>query len=245
VIAAIYTSKNESDIVECSLRHMLAEGVDLILVADSSDPGEGTRGRLIRLARERGCVYWQDAPGPIHRQPELMNELAERARQAGADWVLASDIDEFWATTNGESIAALLTGCPYDTLHVKRYLHHDWNHRRVEPERLGKIAFRPRPGRVLTNGNHAVSDLGLTTLVNVLEIRELHYRGFEHFLRKVSERNATLDPAARARGDASHHTRLEGMAPDELRAEYEAWLAVPTVYDPIPSRSTCRPRSQS
>lgn len=245
ILALIGTSKNEGDIMECWLRHHLARGVDLILVADGSDPGEGTRETLIRLADETGCVYWQDAPGPVHRQPELMNELAERARQAGADWVLASDVDELWCTTNGESIASLLALCPYDTLTAKRYLHHNWNHRRVEPERLGKIAFRPRPDRLLTNGNHAVSDLGRTTLSEVLEIRELHYRGFEHFLRKVSERNATLDPVARARGDGSHHTRLEGMSREQLRAEYEAWLAVPTVYDPIPSRSTCRPRSQS
>lgn len=244
MITLIATSRNEGDIMECWLRHHLAEGVDLILVADSSDMGEGTRPALMRLHAETGCVDWTAVRDPIHRQPALMNALARSAEGRGAEWLLASDIDEFWHTTTGQSIAELLADCDCETFHVKRYLHHGWDRRQTEPERLGKVAFRPRPDRLLINGNHAVSNPRVTDGA-LLEIRELHYRSFEHFKAKVVDRNRTLDPAARSRGDGSHHTRLEGMGEAELRAEYDAWLASPTVYDPIPSRSACRPRSPS
>lgn len=245
MIAACYTSRNEADIIECSLRHMLAEGIDLILVADGSDFGEGTPEILTRLCEETGRVEVTTVRDPVHRQPALMNALARVAESRGADWVLASDVDELWITTTGQPIAEALAHCTSaETFHVKRYLHHGWNQRRVEPERLGKVAFRPRPDRLLINGNHAVSN-PRDTDARLLEIRELHYRSFEHFRAKAADRSRTLDPAARARGEGSHHTRLDGFTEEQMRAEWEAWLAAPTVSDPIPSRSACRPRSQS
>jgi hypothetical protein len=243
VIAAVYTSRNEADIVECSLRHMLAEGIDLILVADNSEIGEGTRSVLMRLARETGRVEWTRALDPIHRQPELMSGLANEAAERGATWVIASDVDELWYSTTGVSIAEFLSHCSYDKLYARVFQHHDWNVRCTQAQRLPKVAFRP-PG-VLTNGNHDVEGAGPVSDGTVLEIRELQYRGFEHFKAKAADRAATLDPAMRQLGDGSHHTRLEGMTDDQLHAEWEAWLSAPTVHDPIPSRTACRPASWS
>ena len=53
--------------------------------------------------------------------------------------------------------------------------------------------------------------------------------------RKSADRNATLDPAARARGDGAHHLYLENMDTAQLRAEWDAKISAPTVFDPIPS----------
>lgn len=243
MITLIATSRNEGDIMECWLRHHLAEGIDLILVADGSDFSEGTPEILTRLHEETGGVEVTTVRDPIHRQPALMNALARVAEARGADWVIASDIDEFWSAMTGQTLAEFLAECPCDTLQATRYLHHDWDHRRVEPERLGKVAFRPRSDRRLVNGNHAVSSPGPSA--TLLEIRELHYRSFEHFKRKAADRSLRLDPKARAVGDGIHHTRLDGFTEEQMRAEWDVWLAVPTVHDPIPSRSVCRPQSPS
>ena len=237
MIALCATSRNEGDIIECWLRHMLAEGIDEILVADHSEPGESTRETLIALHEETGRVHWIDDPDPIHRQPALMNSLAFTAARHGAEWIIASDIDELWIAP-GKTIAEALSSCPHNKLYARRFLHRDWDHRRIESERLPKVAFRPPA--VIGNGNHEVNLPGGEH--GVLEIRELHYRGFEHFKAKAKDRIATLDPAMRARGDGIHQTRLEDFTEEQMMAEWGKWLAVPTIHDPIPSRSPCRPR---
>ena len=88
-VVACYASRNEGDIIECSMRHALAEGVDLILVADRSDPGEGTRETLIELAEETGRIEWFDEPDPVFWQARTMSKLCHIAYERDADWVLA------------------------------------------------------------------------------------------------------------------------------------------------------------
>ncbi len=239
MIAAVYTSRNEGDIIECSLRHMLAEGVDMILVADNSDPGEGTRETLISLQRETGKVWWVEDRDPVHRQPALTNALTQMARLKGADWVLCCDVDEFWYASQ-RTIAEALADCPAHKLYAQRWLHHDWNTRRIEPERLHKVAFRPAPGVRVANGNHDCSIPG--GQLGVLYLREISYRGFEHYKRKAADRIRTFDRRYEAEGGGWHMLRLEGMGEDELRAEWDAIQAIPAVYDPIPSRQPLRPR---
>ena len=246
VIAAVYNSRDEGDIVECSIRHMLAEGVDLILLSDQSTPGEGTVETLRELEAETGQVRVYPNDDPCWFQEETMNELAEMAAREDADWIIPADIDEFWYAEDGRTIAEVLPLVLHEKQSATRYLHQSWDQRQLDPQppHLGKVAFKWQPDRTVTTGNHAVRGEG-TPETGVLGIRELHLRSFEHFKAKMKDRAQRLDPKRRAEGAGYHFTRLEGLTEEQLEQEWQEWLAVPTVYDPIPSRSPCRPRSPS
>jgi glycosyltransferase involved in cell wall biosynthesis len=229
---------DEVDIVESSFRHMLAEGVDLILVADQST--DGTREILWALGTK--VLVWPH-DDETNRQVEVMNSLVRMAsRNYGADWVIPFDADEYPYSPDGRTLRESLSAVPasIDKLYTTRYLHNDWNTRRFTPERLPKVVFRPVDGVTVDVGNHDCSLSG--GVFGWLESRELQYRGFDHFLRKSADRIARLPESERAKGSGTHHERLRGMTEEQLRAEFDALLALPSVYDPIPSRTHIRPK---
>lgn len=227
-------SRNEADIAECSIHHMLAEGVDLILVADQST--DGTR-EILESFGKRVVVYpIQDT---VNRQVDVINWLVETARACGADWVIPGDIDEFYYSPDGLTLAESLSRCPHDKVYVRRWLHNDWDCRRCDSEPLPKVAFRPLDGVTVEVGAHGCS---LPGGVWWLESREIQYRGFEHFKRKAADRIARFDPIHLSAGGGWHHERLRGMDEDALRVEFDALLALPSVFDPIPSRTEFRPK---
>lgn len=234
MIAACYTCRNEADIVEASFRHMLAEGVDLIMVTDGRSD-DGTRELIDALAGETGSIVVFDDPDPVHRQPALTMNLAQDAAERGAEWIICSDVDEFWYAPDGRSIKDALADCPHDKLFARVFQHNDWDTRRVEPQYWPKVAFRYRPGVEIANGNHDCSLHGGQH--DVLEIRELQYRGFTHFCQKADDRARTLDPVYAAQGHGVHQTRIAALNAEQRAREWELLLARPTVHDPIPSRS--------
>jgi hypothetical protein len=227
-IAAVSTVRNEAPIIEACVRHLLAEGVDEVLIADSSTDAT-TAIILGRLQGETGRIRWYEDTDPYHQQQAWIDRLAAEAL---ADWIIPFDADEFWLTTSGEPLAKVLAGCPERKLYAQLWHHLDPNRKYAEPERLPKVAYRWSPEAHIAPGNHDVSLPG--GLPGLLEIRHYQYRGFEHYCRKVQERNATLAPHARVRGDGAHHTRLEGASEEQLRAAWEELTGKETVHDPIP-----------
>lgn len=226
-VAAVATVRNEASIIEACVRHLLAEGVDEVLIADSST--DATTGILRRLGHETGRVAWWKDTDPYHQQQAWIDRLAAEAL---ADWIIPFDADEFWLTTSREPLARVLAGRSEGKLYAQLWHHLDPECKYVEPERLPKVAYRWSPEAHIGPGNHDVSlPSGLPGL---LEIRHYQYQGFEHYCRKVRERNATLAPHARERGDGAHHTRLEGASDEQLRAAWDELTGKETVYDPIP-----------
>jgi FkbM family methyltransferase len=238
VIAACYTCRNEADIVEASFRHMLAEDVALIMVSDGHSD-DGTRQIIDALAAETGRIVCLDDPDPVHRQPALTMMLAHEAAERGADWIICSDVDEFWFAPGGLSISETLAACPHEKLFARVFQHNDWDTRRVEPQPWPVVAFRYREGVQIDNGNHDCSLPGGE--YGVLDVRELHHRGFEHFCQKATDRTRTLDPVFAAQGHGVHQTRIAAMSDEQRTEEWESLQALPTVHDPIPSRSDYRP----
>lgn len=231
-VAACYTCRNEADIVEASFRHMLAEGIAHIYTTDNRSD-DGTRQIMERLAAETGCITIVDDNEPYYRQVYWMTLLADMAQQAGHQWVVASDVDEFWYAPSGQTVAQALADCTADKVYARMYLHRDWETRVEQPKPLPKVAYRLGLGGQLHVGNHEVS------LPNgqhgVLDLREVQYRSLAHFMAKTRNSAATLAPEQRAAGVGSHHTQREHMSDEQLEAEWQALWAVPTVHDPIPS----------
>jgi len=228
---AVSTFRNEVDIAEACIRHLLDEGIGRVLVADAST--DGTRDILRRLEQETGRVAWVEDNEPYHLQPQWMDQLAADIK---TDWIIPFDADEFWLTTTGQSVALELHRLPEDiqSLPVRLWHHFDWDHKYAVPERLPKVAYRYSSDAHLGPGNHTVTlPAGLEGL---LEIRHYQYRGYEHFVRKVMERNMTLAPAWRECGNGWHHTKLEGATDAQLRTAWDTLTAAEVAYDPIHCR---------
>lgn len=230
MIVGITTVKNEADIIETSIRHLLAEGVDQIIVADAMST-DGTRDILADLP-----VIVEDDPEPFCYQDALMTRLAHQAWGLGATWIVPFDADEFWYSDLGPLAEVLGETKPeYGRLFARVYQHHTWHLREVEHRVLGKVAFRPSPGMYLAHGNHDVTGVPGESLWGVIDVRELQFRGFDHFKTKVRQRLATINPDWP--WTAGTHYRIWGvMSDDELTSEWAAIQAIPTVFDPVPLR---------
>lgn len=231
MIAAISCVRNEEDIIETNVRHLLAEGVDLMLVLDHSE--DRTSAILHQIEKETGKVevLIDHNDEAEYRQDVWMNELAAIAHDKGADWILPFDADEFWFAP-GHTLKYTLENAPAPKLYATLWHHIDWDHKVVPAERLPKVAYRYSPDAVLTLGAHDVSIAASES--GLLEVRHLQYRSFEHFCAKVADVAPRVPVYARERGDSTHLTRLQGFCQNEMRREWDVLCGRETVHDPIP-----------
>lgn len=191
--------KDESDVIEGTVRHM-ADEVDYLLVADNLST-DGTRGILDKLADElrdeqgNPRLTVVDDPDPAYEQSRKMTALAEKAAADGAQWILPFDADELWVAPDRIStvLAGLDCSIAYGALfnHLRTAVDEDdpdpfrsmvWRQR--EPMQMPKVAFRWEPGCVIHQGNHAVTRPSGGVGVPALEIRHFPVRSAEQFARK-------------------------------------------------------------
>jgi len=219
-IWAVAMVRNERRTVGRVIRHLLAEGVDHVLVADNLSV-DGTHRILDRLAASLPVTVVDD-PDPAFRQAEKMTELARRAGRSGADWIVPFDGDELWVNTAG-TLREALDGLDADVV-VARWLQHyappfplrrdpfrsmAW--RDAEPDLLPKVAFRYRDGVELAMGSHAVSSPEPLRHRDseTVEVHNYRYRSFPHMLAKSRQgRRAVL--LADEAGTTCWHWRLHG-----------------------------------
>src|SRR5208283_728324 len=135
----------------------LSQGIDRIYVADGMST-DGTRDILTDLyAQFPGVFTIIDDAEPHFRQAHVMNQQIAQAGADGAEWIIATDVDEFVYATNGSTVAEALTQCPHDKLYMRVWPQFDWDIRFVEPHAYPKVAFRWSPGVQVVIGNHEVS----------------------------------------------------------------------------------------
>lgn len=234
-LSTAMTCKDEADIIEISLRHQLAEGVDRIFIADAST--DGTREIIDALAAETGRIEVFTDDDQYCNQPGWTNRLIGMARDAGADWIMPNDVDEFTYGTSGQTVAETLDALPESvtSLVLRVYPHLNWSTRFVNPHGMTKVAFRGSPDATVSWGNHHLYMPGATQTHDVLDMRELQYRGFDHFKRKAKRAWDNLSPYDKANGTGGHHTYMEGMSEEQMRAEHDRIMGVPMTADPIPT----------
>jgi hypothetical protein len=202
-VAAITMVKNEADVIEDTVRHMLGEvgEAGIVIVADNLSTDE-TRPILDRVAGEDGRLVVVDDPDPAYEQSAKMTHLARVAAERGATIIIPFDADEVWYSMAGRvgevlqrlpdspwAIAATMfnhyptsvdpvEGTPFQRLR--------W--RKVEPGAMPKVAFRYEPEAVIHMGNHGVtlpSGIGMwPSAPGLLEIRHFPVRSAEQFTRK-------------------------------------------------------------
>lgn len=193
-VFAISMVKDEADIVEGTIRHML-EQVDEVIVLDNAST-DGTREILGELP-----ITVVDDPEPAYYQSVKMSHLAEMAAERGARWVVPFDADERWQGSEG-TVADVLYDCDADIAsaalfdHVATSLDDEqepdpvkrlrW--RRREALGLPKVAVRALSGLTIHQGNHGASFPSVRhprVVEGRLEVRHFPYRTPEQFVSKV------------------------------------------------------------
>ena len=248
--------KNEHDVLDTVLRHLLAEGVDHLIVADNLST-DNTPHILNDL---EAC----GAPITIVQDPELgyyqsrkMSGLSDMAAEMGATWVLPFDADEIWygvdPNTGGPcriSDALSLVEADVQVVRAPGWDHiwtdrnfvptHDpdvgpfspW--RRPQTQQLAKVAYRSQPGAVLHMGNHDVS-IKDKDVIGPLAYRHFQYRSLEQMIRKLRNGRQAYE-ASDIHPLHGTHWRAGGLkSDDELAAEWAALCATDgLVFDPAP-----------
>lgn len=216
--------KDEVDIIERTIRHMITQGVDYVLVSDNGST-DGTLKVLNRLALELPVFVAKD-PIPAFNQGEKMTFLANAARRRGARWVVAFDADEFWYA-EGVSIGEFLRGTNRKV--VSAQIHNTY----PEPnsaggwldataERLTKVAFRTARGAQIRDGNHSVDRSG--NIGTGLHLMHFPWRSPEHLTRKGRQGAFALGLGNVSQRDGGHWRHV-AQADDALLAELWASIA--------------------
>jgi glycosyltransferase involved in cell wall biosynthesis len=187
-VFAIAMVRDEADIVEQTVRHMLGQ-VHEVIVADNGST-DGTREILEQLP-----IVLLDDPEVGYYQSRKMTALAARAAQQGADWIVPFDADECWYSPFGK-IADILADLPQAVAAAALYDHVPtavdpegapldrigW--RRHTPAELPKVACRAALPVTIEQGNHG-AHYPTGQVDGQLVVRHFPYRSAEQFVRKA------------------------------------------------------------
>lgn len=240
--------RDEADIIGHTIAHLLAEGVDHVLVADNMSVDD-TR-RILDLFAEAGKVTVVDDLEVGYYQDRKMTNLGHRAHEDhGADWVLPCDADElfYW---KGGTLGEFFARCDVDVVTATGWDHIATDddepvanpflrmaHRRQTPQRMGKVAYRYHPDARLDFGNHFLFDHPGTT-ARALNYRHFQYRSFEQMLGKLRTGKDAYDATNLHQTYGAHWRELGGQSEEAL---WQRWRRLceeqGLIHDPAPVRA--------
>lgn len=254
---AVTMVKDEADIIAYTLKHLAAEGVDGIIVADNLST-DGTRDILDSLQLPCELVVLDD-PEVAYYQSDKMTGLAKQAFHRGAGWVLPFDADELWCSPNAATLGQFFRDVPRRCEGVKAALYNYFpvgvedsdpnpfkriTKRDAHPAPLPKVAIRSGRNFQIHQGNHGVT--GRKNLASGLQVHHFPWRSYEQFERKVANGYkaylATDLPEESGGHWRSYGRVLEEGGREALRDLYTTWFANPPdidlVDDPAPYRGS-------
>lgn len=222
--------RDEVDVIEPVVRHLLDQGLDRLVVADNLSV-DGTLELLGELARDEPRLVVLRDLEPAYFQAEKMSRLAHLAGRAGADWVVPFDADELWFAEQG-SVKEHLAREPADVCYA--HFHHMIPTEVVDtlspstelvmdatPSFPGKVAFRSHPLSVLVAGNHDVARVGDRAVG--LRIAHAQYRSPAQVARKLRQGAASVDLTQPADNIATHWRLGAGLDDDTVA---EVWARI-------------------
>jgi hypothetical protein len=204
--------RDEIDIVDAFLGYHLEHGVDFVIATDHKS-ADGTTEVLERHERE-GDLHLIREESDSFRQAEWVTRMARlAASRFGADWVINSDVDEFWWPRDG-TVREVLESVPPRFGLVQGI----WRHFVLRPERgelfhermtvrrrpstvatspyvaATKAAHRGDPNVVVGRGNHKAFGAALLPMRDWLPFEVLHFpiRTREQLERKYRREEQSL-----------------------------------------------------
>lgn len=222
--------KDEGDIIEGTLRHMLGE-VDVVYLLENGS-SDNTEAVLDKLLLEGAPLVVIEDTDPAYYQSRKMTWLAETAvAERGATWVVPFDADEIWWHPAGR-VADVLSLVERDhptcnvafaelRNHFRTALDVEdpdpfrsmvWRQRDAAP--LGKVAVKWEPGAVIEQGNHGAYLPSGRVDLTVLNVGHFPYRSAEQFVRKAVNGAAAYRAADDLPEDMGAHWRAYGQLHD-------------------------------
>ena len=250
MIVGISMVRDEADVIDTTLRHLLAHGVDHLIVADNlSRDATDTILREVALDTDRLTVI--DDPELGYYQDRKMSALAVQAFEMGADWVLPFDADELWYPTHGGTLAEFFADCPADIIEARGWDHvatatdppgptpmHRIQHRRPAQQVLPKVAFRACSEPYIHMGNHAVNRNGAESRCQGLSYRHFQYRSLGQLKSKIRNGVEAYEATDLHYQFGSHWRVLGAKSDAELAEVWRQMIAEPDlVFDPAPVKS--------
>jgi hypothetical protein len=233
-VVGISMVHNEADIIQYTVRHMLAECDEVIVADNNSD--DGTRELLVDIGDPH--LHIEDEPSFAYRQHMTMNRLSEQAREDfKATWVVPFDADEWWYNP-AWPIKDVLPSLNVLEVQAGAYEFHPQatdNARERNPYRRVvwrrdltpdfKVAYQPRLGVVLSMGSHLYGATPAWDEVarHTLFVRHVPYRSLEQA--KAKSRHGMYALAAAGGGTEGWHWRhMGGWSDEEFAAWWKTWL---------------------
>lgn len=250
--------RDEEDIIQYTLQHLISEGVDGIIIGDhlSIDDTMFIAGEVAATTKIPILPVSIEEPG--YYQSVITTQLMELAIAQGATHVIPCDADELWYSPDGrnitevvgESDGAVSAACynhsetglddkneenPY------RRMNYRWN-----TVHTLRVAFKCSTGDVITQGNHGVVVKGKELPHSQqLAVRHYPWRGFNQFLHKTKVAGEALEKAKGLPQVFGGHWRgykkiLDAGGVFALRALYDSWFYYKKpkenglIYDPAP-----------
>jgi hypothetical protein len=204
---------DELDLIERNIDYHLAQGVDFVVVTVDQGAPASIITTIERYVDRGVCHLIEDDPSGYLQGAWITRMARMAAVDFGADWVINSDIDEFYWPENG-TLKGIFTAIPAEygklilpvnhfaprpdggffadrmTLRETRSL--KGGGRRV----LTKVAHRGAADVEVSRGGHRATGTGLAPLVGWEPIVGLHFplRSFGQFEAKVRRDGRTADP---------------------------------------------------
>jgi glycosyltransferase involved in cell wall biosynthesis len=243
-VAAVMMVRDEADIIRHTLDHLLAEGIDKIIVADNLSVDD-TRHILATYEidhPDRIVVLEDDEPG--YYQDRKMTELARYAhKHHGAEWILPCDADERFYSPTG-TLAEFFASCTHDIVTASGWDHivtddddpteqnpfRRITHRRVGPQKLPKVAFRYDPEAWIDFGNHAVFHHPGVKGAG-LKYRHFQYRSFEQMCQKLRQGKEAYDATNLHPTYGAHWREGGALSDDELWRKWRRLCEEPGLVD--------------
>lgn len=200
MIYGVTMVKNEQPTIAHSIEHLLAEGVDHIIVANNLSTDRTGEILSAIIARGWPVTVLEDSE-LAYDQGRKVTRLADMAREAGATWIIPFDADELWvSTTPGQTLAEVLGFSTEADVLVADWFDHlpplspgfgrPFYRRMPRRNRvangLTKVAFRALPGIRVHDGNHDVDGIAqLRRVEGRIYIHHYRWRSLRHFVKKT------------------------------------------------------------
>ncbi|WP_175557256.1 glycosyltransferase family 2 protein [Raineyella antarctica] len=230
-------ARNEEDIIGHSVRHMLDQGLDGVIVVDNMST-DTTPAILRGLAAQDARIHVGSDTQAAFHQGGKTSYLSHLAWRAGADWVVPFDADELWFAP-GMTVKEFLVGLPsaqdmvwcdfrnvYPLPEDGRIALDSGNAVQVDRSESSwfRIAFRSRRWVWVGEGNHALRDHpGIP--VRGLHMLHYSYRSLVQYSRKASQGVAALEAAGKGKDVAVHWRGWEELGENERESRWLGYLS--------------------
>ena len=243
MIVAISMVKDEDDIIDHTLTHLTVQGVDGCYIYNNLST-DSTQQLLD--SHFPWCVSFDDSEYGYY-QSRKMTELAVRAWEAGATWILPFDADEliyhpelsldqFFGSLPDSIGVVTIQAWDYLPRHTmpddpNPYIR--FEHKRPTAQPYPKIAFRAVPDPHIHMGNHGVDRIP-GERIGGLHLRHIQYRSVEQMARKLRNGKAVYDATDLDGGQGSHWREGGGLTDHEIAFKWDGLCVEPAIHDPLP-----------